>query len=459
MQSNLVPDPTTETNALLKKLVHTVDNSSFLGDNFDTQWTGPGSTEILIQSLMYASLCASLLAALGAMLGKQWLNHFQHVGHGAVDARGRKRQQKLDALYAWHLDDVLEGLPVLLQLSLLFFGVALGANLWTQQQIVACVVIGSTAFGTIFYALIVVAALISDTCPFHTPASNRLRWLGQHIIHLHNALRKRNSNIPATLLRFLIYMPYITITSLNSFASYISHRLSSPHAVGNTDVLCVRWLLENSDDPDVISSAANLVPEVEWPPDLDISSALLRMRDAFLDCFENTQYGQPKLTDLGRDRAIVCGKAFLHLYIERRSMDGKPILLRATPDPGLVLSSSSRLHDVRWLMWTRHNDPELSFICDLILEIVLDIGVAVPVTLRTPNIPNAFLMWMSHPLLHCLSIPQYAMFWRRRALDAVQRLLVSPLPPTDVIANCLIAASLLLDQPVHPSQLTSINKG
>ncbi|OJA07897.1 hypothetical protein AZE42_02752 [Rhizopogon vesiculosus] len=457
MQSNLVPNPTTETNILLKKLIHTVDNSSFSGDNFDIQWSGPGSTQILVQSLMYASLSASLLAALGAMLGKQWLNHFQHVGHGTVDARGRQRQQKLDALYAWHFDAVLEGLPVLLQLSLLLFGVALGANLWAQQQIVACIVIGSTAFGVIFYALIVVAALTSNACPFQTPASNRLRWIGQHIVHLHNTLRKGNSNIPSALLRCVSYMPYITITLFNSFASYISLRLSSPH--GNTDAPCIRWLLETSDDPDVIVSAASLVPEVEWPPDLDLSCVLLRLRDTFLDCFENTQYGQPKLTDLSRDRAIVCGKAFLHLYIERRSLDGRPVLLRDAPNTEFTLANSSHLHDVHWLMWTRHNDPELSFICDLILEIVLDVGVGISITLRTPNIPNAFLMWMSHPLLHCLSAPQYAMFWRRRALDAVQRLLASPLPPANVLANCLTAASLLLDQPIHPSQLTSTNKG
>jgi hypothetical protein len=408
---------------------------------------------------MYASLSASLLAALGAMLGKQWLNHFRHVGHGTVNARGRQRQMKLDALYAWHFDAVLEGLPVLLQLSLLLFGVALSANLWTQQQIVACIVIGSTAFGAIFYALIVVAALISDACPFRTPASNRLRWIGQHIVQLHDALRKGNSNIPSTLLRFVSYMPYVTITLFNSFASYISLRLSSSHTIGNTDAPCIRWLLETSDDPDVIASAASLVPEVEWPRDLDISCALLRLRDTFLNCFENTQYGQPKLTDLGRDRAIVCGKAFLHLSIERRSLDGRPNLLRGTAEPEFMLASSSRLHDVHWHMWTRHNDPELSFICDLILEIALDIGVSIPITLRIPNIPDAFLTWMSHPLLHCLSAPEYARFWRRRALDAVRRLLASPLPSTDVLANCLIAASLLLDQTVHPSQLTSTNKG
>jgi hypothetical protein len=151
--------------------------------------------------------------------------------------------------------------------------------------------------------------------------------------------------------------------------------------------------------------------------------------------------------------------AFLHLYIERRSLDARPIFLRATHDPEFALTSSSRLHDAHWLMWTRHNDPELSFICDLILEIVLDVGVSIPISLGNPKIPNTFLMWMSHPLLHCLSADQYARFWRRRALDVVERLLVSPLPPTNILANCLMAAGLLLDQSVHPNQLTSTNKG
>ncbi|KAG1776991.1 hypothetical protein EV702DRAFT_934009, partial [Suillus placidus] len=73
MQQHLAPDPTTETNMLLKKLIYTVDNSTFPGDNFNMPpWTGPSSTEIWVQSLIYASLSANLLAALGAMLGKQW---------------------------------------------------------------------------------------------------------------------------------------------------------------------------------------------------------------------------------------------------------------------------------------------------------------------------------------------------------------------------------------------------
>ncbi|KAG2352001.1 hypothetical protein BDR07DRAFT_1499594 [Suillus spraguei] len=266
MQQNLTPDPAIETNMLLKKLIHTVNNSTFPNNNFDIpSWTGPSSTQIWVQSLIYASLSASLLAALGAMLGKQWLSHFQHFGHGMVDGRGRQQKWKLDALYAWHFNAVLKGLPVLLQLSLLLFGVALSANLWMEQHIVACIIIDMMASGAVFYALIVVAALISDVCPFQTLASKQLCSIGQHVVHFHNTLQEGNQTIFPSFLCFISHMPYSIITLLHSFASCISHQLSSQYTIKNTDAPCMQWLLETSDDPDVITTAASLVPEVEWP--------------------------------------------------------------------------------------------------------------------------------------------------------------------------------------------------
>ncbi|KAG1847133.1 hypothetical protein C8R48DRAFT_585275, partial [Suillus tomentosus] len=77
LQSALSPDETKMTNALLKLLIHTLDNTTFDGRQPDLpRWNGPGETEIWIQCLMYASLSTSLIAALGAVLGKQWLGHF-----------------------------------------------------------------------------------------------------------------------------------------------------------------------------------------------------------------------------------------------------------------------------------------------------------------------------------------------------------------------------------------------
>ncbi|KAF9222666.1 hypothetical protein BS17DRAFT_675401, partial [Gyrodon lividus] len=71
--SSLSPNPSDTTNALLMILIHTINNSTFSGQDLELRpWHGPGSPVVWIQTLMYASLSASLLAALGAMLGKQW---------------------------------------------------------------------------------------------------------------------------------------------------------------------------------------------------------------------------------------------------------------------------------------------------------------------------------------------------------------------------------------------------
>ncbi|KAH7925963.1 hypothetical protein BV22DRAFT_989822, partial [Leucogyrophana mollusca] len=131
MQSSLSADPTDTTNALLMQVVHALNNTAFAGQNIEPPvWNGPGSVMIWVQSFIYASLSASLLAALGAVLGKQWLGQYRQKGLGMNDERGRRRQKKLDGAQAWHLRVVLEALPVLLQISLLLFSVALSAYVW-----------------------------------------------------------------------------------------------------------------------------------------------------------------------------------------------------------------------------------------------------------------------------------------------------------------------------------------
>ncbi|KAH7923290.1 hypothetical protein BV22DRAFT_1015736, partial [Leucogyrophana mollusca] len=73
MQSSLSPNPTDTTNALLMQVIQAINGSSLSGQSLNPPtWNGPGMTVIWTQSLLYASLCASLLAALGAVLGKQW---------------------------------------------------------------------------------------------------------------------------------------------------------------------------------------------------------------------------------------------------------------------------------------------------------------------------------------------------------------------------------------------------
>ncbi|KIJ42650.1 hypothetical protein M422DRAFT_170711, partial [Sphaerobolus stellatus SS14] len=72
MESSLRSNSNDTTNALLKLLIRTVDNSTFTNQEVLPTFNGPSSFVIVSQVLAYASLATSLLAAFGAVVGKQW---------------------------------------------------------------------------------------------------------------------------------------------------------------------------------------------------------------------------------------------------------------------------------------------------------------------------------------------------------------------------------------------------
>ncbi|KAG2135342.1 hypothetical protein DEU56DRAFT_695985, partial [Suillus clintonianus] len=75
MESNLNPNPSDTTNALLTQLVQIgLGNLTAAGSAAaapESSWS-PSAMTIWIQMIAYASLSMSLLAAFGAVLGKQW---------------------------------------------------------------------------------------------------------------------------------------------------------------------------------------------------------------------------------------------------------------------------------------------------------------------------------------------------------------------------------------------------
>ncbi|KAG2140831.1 hypothetical protein BD769DRAFT_1316050, partial [Suillus cothurnatus] len=73
MESNLSPDPSDTTNALLKQIVYIgLGNLTAAGPIPAEPTWSPATSTLRIQMVAYASLSMSLLAAFGAVLGKQW---------------------------------------------------------------------------------------------------------------------------------------------------------------------------------------------------------------------------------------------------------------------------------------------------------------------------------------------------------------------------------------------------
>ncbi|KAJ7479730.1 hypothetical protein FB451DRAFT_1010113, partial [Mycena latifolia] len=103
--------------------------------------SGPPKIIVAVQILLFISLFTTLLVALLAVLGKQWIMHYQEAGsRGTIEERGLERQRKLDGLRKWRFDTVLQIFPLLLQLALLLFSTALSIYLWTVHHTTAIVV-------------------------------------------------------------------------------------------------------------------------------------------------------------------------------------------------------------------------------------------------------------------------------------------------------------------------------
>ena len=179
VQSKLQPDPNDETAALLRVLIHKIDNTTF-GNNPPSipQWTGPPHTIVQVQAILYASLAASLLSAFLAVLGKQWLNRYASTDmRGTAIERSQNRQRKLDGIVTWYFDYVMESLPLMLQAALLLLSCALSRYLWEINVTVASIIICFTCSGVIFYIFIIGAGTASESCPYQTPGSITLRYL------------------------------------------------------------------------------------------------------------------------------------------------------------------------------------------------------------------------------------------------------------------------------------------
>ncbi|KAG8980742.1 hypothetical protein FRB90_007518, partial [Tulasnella sp. 427] len=134
---NLSPNPSEQTNNLLRLIVTRADNTTLTPADLSPPFS-PGSNAIIVNCLLYASLSCSLLAAVGAMMAKEWLQSFDRTGQtGPAEEQGRFRQRKFMGVEQWHLEAVVKFLPNLLLLSVILFLIGIGIFLVPINTIVA----------------------------------------------------------------------------------------------------------------------------------------------------------------------------------------------------------------------------------------------------------------------------------------------------------------------------------
>ena len=443
--------------ALLKIVASTALGNTPTGtDAVLPEWSGPDSTIVRVEAVLYWSLSATLLAALIAILGKQWLNRYASVEGGSVIDRGRHRRRKMDGMVTWKFDLVMECLPLMLQVALLLFGYALSGYLSFINKVVAGVVIGFTTFGLLFYFLIVSAATLSYNCPFQTPISliihslirfddehkkylrrsrkwfghilsqSRTRWsrLGFGSPHGLGRYGKLDVNSSSDHVELLVPDPSDPPPSLfNKEANWDGYVLDSK---------CITRMFEMSTETATTAVIARFIPEIVWHAGIrDIP--LERLYDTVLECFDRSS-GHLILIPASRDKAYLNARALLHMGIQHKCIgDGSE---------NTVFESISVRHQI---MASKHyeGDSDLGSTLGII-----DCVFGNPEPMRWANVSFTIShhAWMSHILLY-------------RAWDALGKgdplpndirefvlhsLRLDPAPPAQIVADCLFIAGLVI---------------
>ena len=424
------------------------------------QWAGPDPTIVHVQVILYSSLATSILAAFIAMLGKQWLNRYAKVEmRGSVIDRSRHRQRKINGMDTWHFDLVMESLPLMLQAALLLFSYALSNYLFFINKTIASVIIGFGAFGILFYFIIVSAATFSYNCPFQTPLSLVIRRLVRFDSEHKRFLQRtwsRFSSIVSSIRGWKLPRLKCGGPTPPHTDNAVPRITEQPPTLFNKDtdweayVLdtdCIVWMFKMSMDADVIMAILKFIPEIVWHSGIR-TTPLEKLYDTLVECSDRSS-GHPIVTPKLKDKAYLAAKAFLHLTIQRKCIgDGCDAnVLKSISDSHLPICPQDY-----------KDDPDLTSTLRII-DCVL--GSSKPVDWQHSSFTAAHHAWMGHILLY----RAWDVLEKRREQlpdDVKQFILHSfrsePPSPTPIITDCLFIIGLILEIPLHPDDLSAVDK-
>ncbi|KAJ6470190.1 hypothetical protein C8R47DRAFT_1325262 [Mycena vitilis] len=292
-----------------------VDSAFIIQIQPDIQPHGTALVILVAQNLLYVSLGSTLLAALLAVLGKQWLMFYMAAGErGTIEARGLERQRKFDGLRKWDFDTVMQLFPLLLQIGLFLFLAALSTYLWNVHLSLALVVLSFTASGFFLYTALLISAVASPDSPFQTPLAPLVarllpRTLGKkskifvaRVTAYFWALIQRAYTGSRPLFGACNVLPFFANHDAEEMATHrtLASLFEGPFPTPSPEVPAVSWVLETSTDPHTVAAAAEMVINLQWPGGMNYS----------IYDHESQIFGLDSLRDGMSTDAINLGRAF-----------------------------------------------------------------------------------------------------------------------------------------------------
>ena len=302
--------------------------SSFKLSNYDLPSSGVTSpsddisTQSLFfqaaQPLFFTSLSLTLFAAFFAVAAKQWILHYARGKKaGNIADRGKERQVKFAALHKWKVLVIIDLLPIVLQVSLLFFSTGLSAFTLADNGNNSNDVTNLTIAGMGLYLFTVLVTLWESGRPFQTPVSVLVLLIWGWA---------RESWSLARSLRSFFRSPTSRIAILNQAeedpsggdhhmilpnpTSWRNKPLFAPRIREDIATSAAIWLLENSTDLSAAPAVAAAFFEFQWPSHHSHSTTMLtRLRETY-----TTHLSAHKFDNSTRLKALQSAAAYYVLY-------------------------------------------------------------------------------------------------------------------------------------------------
>ncbi|KAG8922077.1 hypothetical protein FRC01_014509 [Tulasnella sp. 417] len=354
-------DPAAETNHLLRLLLRGGMNQSGLTDkDLEAPEFTASEEAIRLGRLFSISLTLTLLAAFGAMVGKQWMIYYSRGSQGGPsEGESRMLQKKLSGVHRCGLRFLVElALPSLLQIALFVFSVGVISYLQTLNDKVAWINAILAWIGVAAFGITVIHAVWDPYCPFQTPISQFL-WFaislpfdmipGVILVLVKRFPKKLIKKATGGLFRSFSTgwrhpfrtakeeVQIITNTVDKSYMRTLKHRLKFDpfsEAVSRirrqedpTDVMDAKYschMLRRMEQPDILRAVAQSIPTLFHRNAMSIflkDKAVIRLHRLFRASIAQAEDDPDALVQDSDDNsnpatnAVIYGRAIMHLFV------------------------------------------------------------------------------------------------------------------------------------------------
>jgi hypothetical protein len=195
---DLKMDPSTRTEQLLEAILLKMDNQTSPSNGLQSLPISVSASVVITNTLFFLSLCVSLLAALGAILIKQWARNF-YIGLNHITSprrRARLRYQRASAMKEYKFALITAWIPMMLHASLFLFLSGLIIWLWSLNKVLFTAT--SLVFGVSLVIYISGAAISSfdPNAPFVWPVATLLQKTPLHKLRVRSSIEPEEKDLP-----------------------------------------------------------------------------------------------------------------------------------------------------------------------------------------------------------------------------------------------------------------------